>query len=134
MLGKLSFLHQVINLQLFMKCMNIAYMHCMKNVMLLTVLVDEHAKWNAAGVEAVQEILHIAADKRIKTKLCFVFDDTLSHSGDNIIVPVSNLNQDLKEAENIKNTGCVQLRKWFYFILIWSQNMNHQKVFSSFTL
>lgn len=74
-------------------------MHCMKNGMLLTVLVDEHAKRNAAGVEAVQEILHVAADERIKTKLRFVFDDTLSHSGHHIIVPVPNLYQDVKEAE-----------------------------------
>lgn len=67
--------------------------------MSLTVLVDEHAKRNAAGVEAVQEVLHVAADKRIKTKLLFVFDDTLSHSGHHIIVSVPNLNQNVKEAE-----------------------------------
>ncbi len=65
------------------------------NVMSPTVLVDEHAERNAVGVEAVKKVLHIAADEGVKTKLLFVFDDTLGHSGHHVIVPVPNLNQDL---------------------------------------
>lgn len=59
------------------------------------MLVDEHAERNAVGVEAVKEVLHVAADERVESKLLFVLNDTLSHSGHHIIVPVPNLNQDL---------------------------------------
>lgn len=65
------------------------------NVMSPTVLVDEHAERNAVGVEAVKKVLYIAADEGVKTKLLFVFDDTLGHSGHHVIVPAPNLNQDL---------------------------------------
>lgn len=65
------------------------------NVMSPTVLVDEHAERNAVGVEAVKKVLYIAADEGVKTKLLFVFDDTLGHSGHHVIVSVPNLNQDL---------------------------------------
>jgi len=65
------------------------------NVTSLTVLVDEHAERDAIGVEAVKEVLHIAADEGVETKLLFMFDDTLGHGGHHVVVPVTNLNQDL---------------------------------------
>lgn len=66
------------------------------HVLLLTVLVDEHAYGDAAGVKAVQEILDIvASDGILLTKGIFVFNDSLSHSGDHLIVPVPDHLQDL---------------------------------------
>lgn len=65
----------------------------------LTVLVDEHAERDTVGVEAVKEILDIAADKRVKAELLLVLDDSLSHGGNYIIVTVTDLNQELQETE-----------------------------------
>lgn len=58
----------------------------------LTVLIDEHAEWDAVGVEAVEEILDIAADEGVKAKPLLVLYDTLSHSGNHIVVTVADLN------------------------------------------
>lgn len=68
----------------------------------LTVLVDEHAERDAIGVEAVEEILDVAADKRVKAKLLLVLDDSLSHGGNHIIVTVTDLNQELQKTVKIK--------------------------------
>lgn len=63
----------------------------------LTVLVDEHAKWDAVGVEAVEEILNVAADGGVKAVLLPVLHHTLRHSGNNVVVPVADLDQELQE-------------------------------------
>lgn len=68
--------------------------------MRLTVLVDEHAERDAIGVEAVEEILDVAADEGVKAKLLLVLDDSLSHGGNHVVVTVTDLNQELQETEN----------------------------------
>lgn len=70
-------------------------------VLRLTVLVDEHAERDAVGVEAVQEILDVAADKGVKAKLLLVLDDSLSHGGNHIVVTVADLNQELQETKKM---------------------------------
>lgn len=66
----------------------------------LTVLVDEHAEGDTVGVEAVEEVLNVAADKGVKAKLLLVLDDSLSHGGNHIVVTVADLNQELQETKN----------------------------------
>lgn len=63
------------------------------------MLVDEHAERDAIGVEAVEEILDVAADKGVKAKLLLVLDDSLSHGGNHIVVTVADLDQELQETE-----------------------------------
>lgn len=58
-----------------------------------TMLVDEHAERYATGVEAIQEILHIAADERVKTKLLLVLNHSLGHGGNHVIVSVPDLDK-----------------------------------------
>ena len=66
----------------------------------LTVLVDEHADGDAAGVEAVQEVLDVVVGYGILlAKGVFVLDDSLSHGGDHLIVPVPNVLQDFNKAK-----------------------------------
>ncbi len=69
--------------------------------MRLTVLVDEHAERDAIGVEAVEEILDVAADKGVEAKLLLVLNDSLSHGGNHIVVTVTDLNQKLKKTVKI---------------------------------
>lgn len=68
----------------------------------LTVLVNKHAEGDAIGVEAVKEILYVAADKGVKTKLLLVLYDSLGHGGNHIIVTITDLNQELQETERKK--------------------------------
>lgn len=64
------------------------------------MLVDEHAEGDAVGVEAVEEILDVAADKGVEAELLLVFYDPLSHGGNHVIVAVTDLNQELQETGN----------------------------------
>lgn len=64
------------------------------------MLVDEHAERDAIGVEAVEEVLDVAADKEVKAKLLLVFDDSLGHGGNHVVVTVTDLNQELQETES----------------------------------
>lgn len=66
------------------------------------MLVDQHAERNAVGVKAVEKILDVAADRGVEAELLLVFYDSLSHGGNHIVVPVPDLNQDLKEANKEK--------------------------------
>lgn len=63
------------------------------------MLVDEHAERDAVGVKAVEKILDVAADEGVKAKLLLVLDDTLSHGGHDVIVAVSDVNQDFQETK-----------------------------------
>lgn len=74
------------------------------------MLVDEHAERDAIGVEAVEEVLDVAADKRVKAKLLLVLDDSLSHGGNHVVVTVTDLNQELQEAKN-KIDKLIQMMK-----------------------
>lgn len=65
----------------------------------LTVLVDEHAERDAVRVKAVEEILDVAADEGVKAELLLVLDDPLSHGGNDVVVTVSDVDQDFQEAE-----------------------------------
>lgn len=69
------------------------------------MLVYEHAKRDAIGVEAVEEVLDVAADEEVKAKLLLVLDDSLSHGGNHVIVTVTDLNQQVQETESksVKN-------------------------------
>lgn len=64
----------------------------------LTVLVDEHAEGDAAGEEAVQEVLHVAADEGVEAELLLVLDDPLGQGGNHVVVAVTDLDQELQEA------------------------------------
>lgn len=63
------------------------------------MLVDEHAERDAVGVEAVEEVLDVAADEGVDAKFLLVLDDPLGHSGNHVIVTVTDFNQKLQEAE-----------------------------------
>lgn len=60
-----------------------------------TVLVDEHAEGDATGVEPIQEILHVAADEGIETKLLLVLDNSLGHGRNHIVVSVPDLDKEV---------------------------------------
>lgn len=62
---------------------------------MLTVLVDEHSDRYSAHVEPVQKILNILIGDWILIKNLFVFNHTLGHGGDDIIVPVSDVDQGI---------------------------------------
>lgn len=62
------------------------------------MLVDEHAEGDAVGVEAVQEVLDVAADEGVEAEHLFVLDDPLRHCGDHVVVAVADLDQELQEA------------------------------------
>ena len=63
------------------------------------MLVDEHAEGDAIGVEAVEEVLDVAADKGVKAELLLVLDDSLSHGGNHVVVAVTDLYQELQETK-----------------------------------
>ena len=53
------------------------------------MLVDEHADGDAAGVEAVQEVLDVVVRNSILlAESIFVLNYSLSHGGDHLVVPV----------------------------------------------
>lgn len=59
----------------------------------LTVLVDEHADGDAAGVEAVQEVLDVLVGDWVLGKSLLVLYDALGHRRNHVVVPVSDGNQ-----------------------------------------
>ena len=61
----------------------------------LTVLVNKHAEGDAVGIEAIQKILYVTANEWIKPKLLLVFNHSLCHCRNHIIVSVSDFNQNL---------------------------------------
>lgn len=53
------------------------------------MLVDEHADGDAAGVEAVQEVLHVVVGNGILlAEGIFVLNYSLSHGGNHFVVAV----------------------------------------------
>lgn len=64
----------------------------------LTVLVNEHAERNAVGIKTVQEILDVTANEWIKPELFLVFYHALGHCRNNIVVSVSDINQNMEKA------------------------------------
>ncbi len=77
------------------------------------MLVDEHAKRDSVGVEAVQKVLDVGADEQIETKLLFIFNYTLRHSRDHIIVSIPDLNKSIQKAREKKKKGGGGLSKRF---------------------
>lgn len=61
------------------------------------MLVDEHAEGDAVGVEAVEEILNVAADGGVKAEPLPVLHHPLRHGGNDVVVPVADLDQELQE-------------------------------------
>lgn len=75
------------------------------------MLVYEHAYGDTAHVETVQEVLDVLVGDRIHAKRLFVLHHPLSHCGNHIVVPVSNVDQSLCESEEEENAiKC--LRMW----------------------
>lgn len=76
------------------------------------MLVDEHSEGDAVGVEAVEEILDVAADGGVKAELLPVLHHPLCHGGNNVVVPVANLDQELQETggqfNNSAQSSCNQ--------------------------
>lgn len=63
------------------------------------MLVDEHAEGDAVGVEAVEEVLDVAAAERVEAELLLVLDNPLSHGGNHVVVTVPDLDQELQKTE-----------------------------------
>lgn len=63
----------------------------------LTVLVDEHADGDAAQVEAVQEVLDVLVGHGVVPVRLLVLDDPLRHGGDDVVVPVPDRHQRVRE-------------------------------------
>lgn len=60
------------------------------------MLVDEHADGDAAGVEAIQEVLDVVVgDGVLLAEGVFVFDHPLGHGGDDLVVAVPDVLEDL---------------------------------------
>lgn len=60
------------------------------------MLVDEHADGDAAGVEAIQEVLDVVVgDGVLLAEGVFVFDHPLGHGGDDLVVSVPDVLEDL---------------------------------------
>lgn len=75
------------------------------NKILLTVLVNKHAERDAIGIKAIQKILDVAANEGIKAKLLLVFNHSLGHRRNHVIVSVSDFNQNLQKAGREGNQG-----------------------------
>lgn len=83
------------------------------------MLVDEHAERDAIGVEAVEEVLDVAAVGGVEVELLLVLDDALSHGGDHVVVAVADLDQELQEAADEKGNGDgEESHRGFYFYLL----------------
>lgn len=63
----------------------------------LTVLVNKHAERDAVGIKTIQKILDVTANEWIKPKLLLVFNYSLCHCRNYIIVSVSDFNQNLQK-------------------------------------
>lgn len=63
----------------------------------LTVLIDQHADGDSAKVEAIQEVLDILVGDRVVPVSFLVFDHTLRHGRDHIIVAVPDGDQGVCE-------------------------------------
>lgn len=61
------------------------------------MLVDEHADGDAAGVEAVQEVLDVLVGHRVLGEHLLVLDDALGHRWDHVVVPVPDGDQGVDE-------------------------------------
>lgn len=57
----------------------------------LTVLVEQHPDGYPAHVKTIQEILNVLADNWVCAIGLFVLCKPLSHGGNDIIVPISDL-------------------------------------------
>lgn len=64
---------------------------CYTEQNLLTVLVEQHPDGYPAHVETIEEILNILADDWVGAVRLLVLHNSLSHGGDDIIVPISDL-------------------------------------------
>lgn len=63
----------------------------------LTVLVNKHAEGDAVGIKPIQKILDVTANERIEPKLLLVFNHSLCHCRNHIIVSISDFNQNLQK-------------------------------------
>lgn len=57
----------------------------------LTVLVEQHPDGYSAHIETIQEVLNVLADDRVCAVCLFVLHHSLSHGGNHVVVPVSDL-------------------------------------------
>ena len=66
------------------------------------MLVHEHARGDAAHVEAVQEVLNVLVSHRVHAERLLVLHHPLSHGGHHVVVPVPHRHQRLREPEVIE--------------------------------
>lgn len=64
------------------------------------MLVEQHPDGNPAHVETIQEILNILADDRVCAVRLLVLHHPLSHGGNHVIVPVSDLYDRICETKS----------------------------------
>ena len=63
------------------------------------MLVHEHARGDAAHVEAVQEVLHVLVGHGVHAERLLVLHHPLRHGGHHVVVPVPHRHQRLREPE-----------------------------------
>lgn len=66
----------------------------------LTVLVEQHPDGDPAHVETIQEVLNILADDRVCAVCLLVLHHPLSHGGNHVVVPVSDLYDRICETKS----------------------------------
>lgn len=74
------------------------------------MLVEQHPDGYPAHIETVQEVLNVLADDRVCAVCLFVLHHSLSHGGNHIVVPVSDLYDRICETkprheENVNSTN-----------------------------
>lgn len=80
------------------------------------MLVDEHAEGDAIGVEAIEEILDVAAAEGVEAKLLLVLYDPLGHGGHHVVVAVADLDQQLQETGMEPTNGCNSAQELLFLI------------------
>lgn len=62
------------------------------------MLVNKHAERDAVGIEPIQKILDVTANEWIKAKFLLVFNHSLCHGRDHIVVSISDFDENLQKA------------------------------------
>lgn len=63
------------------------------------MLVEQHSDGYPAHVESIEKILDVLADDGVSAIGLFVLHDTLSHGGNDIIVPISDFYDSICETK-----------------------------------
>lgn len=89
------------------------------------MLVEQHPDGYPAHIETIQEVLNVLADNRVRAVRLLVLHHSLSHGGNHIVVPVSDVYNRICETESrhersvnvINNKGWVKIRQCFNLLM-----------------